>query len=108
MLILPFIGLAQEGCWSFNTVEKNNKYGTTYNSNMCVLDNKDVVINLEGEKFYFEYISHTIETMEGIETYIVKTVLGTKDIFYIFIFDEDMGILVTDEYNIYPTWYYNE
>lgn len=107
VLILPFLGLAQEKCWSFNTVEKGGNVGYTANSDLCISGNKDITVNLEGEKFTFKYISHKNEVFEGEKALVVKTHLS-EDIFYISFFDDNLGVLVTDIELNYSTWFYNE
>lgn len=104
-LLLPLMVISQEHCWKFNTVEKNGKVGTTTNSEICYLDNLDTVVNLNGSKFYFEYVSHRETVIDNENVVILRTLLGYSDLFLIYIYDD--AIMITDPDFKDPTLYYN-
>lgn len=97
----------QEYCWGVNTAEKDGEKFTLSKTEICLLDSKDIILNLEGDRFIFKYVSHkyvTIQNEESVEV-TTKTNSGT---YYKILFTEELGVLVANEKGTHLVWYYVE
>lgn len=110
VLFISSMGIAQD-CWAFNRIRTvEDKVGIAHNSKMCMQKNKDLVITLRGEDFLFKYISHDVIYVSDLsmDVHVLKVRLGASNIYTIFVYNEDIGVIVVDEEDGTPYRYYNE